>query len=82
MAHLVLLFMGQASNDVRRKLQKIDGVHNIDKLLEAAWKVFQDRGSTEEVKTQASKKAAQEKSSKKTSPTEKDQCVYCKKWRH
>ncbi|TRZ05023.1 hypothetical protein HGM15179_022084 [Zosterops borbonicus] len=54
-AHLVLLFMGQASNDIRRKLQKTDGVRDIDKLLEVAWKVFQDRGTTEKVKLQPSK---------------------------
>ncbi|KAL2294520.1 hypothetical protein Nmel_008252 [Mimus melanotis] len=35
-AHLVLLFMGQASDDIRRKLQKIEGVRDIDKMLEVS----------------------------------------------
>ncbi|KFO56871.1 hypothetical protein N302_01258, partial [Corvus brachyrhynchos] len=41
--HLVYLFIGQASNDIRRKLQKLEGVQDMSKLLEVAWKVFRDR---------------------------------------
>ncbi|KAL2307570.1 hypothetical protein Nmel_000542, partial [Mimus melanotis] len=35
--------MGQASDDIRRKLQNIEGVQDIDKLLEVALRVFCDR---------------------------------------
>ncbi|KAL2306205.1 hypothetical protein Nmel_004120, partial [Mimus melanotis] len=50
-AHLIVLFMGQATNYIR-KLQKLDRVQDIDKLLEVAWKVFQDKGPSDRVRHQ------------------------------
>ncbi|KAL2305854.1 hypothetical protein Nmel_003746 [Mimus melanotis] len=32
--------MGQASGDIRRKLPKIEGVQDPDKMLEVGWRVF------------------------------------------
>ncbi|KFO54914.1 hypothetical protein N302_04196, partial [Corvus brachyrhynchos] len=43
--HLAYLFMGQASNDIRRKLQKLEGVQDMNKMLEVAWRAFRDRDS-------------------------------------
>lgn len=81
--HLVYLFVGQATNDRRRKLQKLEGAQDISKLLEVAWKVYQDRDPSDKGKPCPSKKGNQEKSSKKASPPmDKDRCAYCKKKGH
>ncbi|KFO52444.1 hypothetical protein N302_06586, partial [Corvus brachyrhynchos] len=41
--HLAYLFIGQSANDIKKKLQKIDGPPDISKLLTVAWKVYQNR---------------------------------------
>ncbi|KAL2294766.1 hypothetical protein Nmel_008514, partial [Mimus melanotis] len=42
---LVLIFLGQSQDDIRKKLQKLEGgdLRNLDKLLEVAWKVYNNR---------------------------------------
>nr|XP_032600643.1 uncharacterized protein LOC116806932 [Taeniopygia guttata] len=42
---LALIFQGQSQDDIRRKLQKQEGeeLRNLDKLLEVAWKVYNNR---------------------------------------
>lgn len=42
---LALIFLGQSQDDIRRKLQKLEGeeLRNLDKLLEVAWKVYINR---------------------------------------
>lgn len=42
---LALLFMGQSQDDIRKKLQKLEGddTRKLDKMLELAWKVYNDR---------------------------------------
>uniref|UniRef100_A0A8U7P0N4 Core shell protein Gag P30 domain-containing protein n=1 Tax=Corvus moneduloides TaxID=1196302 RepID=A0A8U7P0N4_CORMO len=81
--HQVLLFMGQAPNDIRRKLQKLDGIQDISKLLEVAWKVYRDRDPSDRIRHRPSERVSQEKPPKRTSfPMDKDTCVYCKKKRH
>lgn len=74
--HLVYLFVGQASDDIRGKLQKLKGVQDMSKLLEVAWTVFLDRDSSDKGKPCPRKKGSQEKSSKKASPPrDKDTCL-------
>ncbi|RLV76534.1 hypothetical protein DV515_00016879 [Chloebia gouldiae] len=43
--HLALIFLGQSQDDIRRKLQKLEGeeLRNLDKLLEVSWKVYNNR---------------------------------------
>ncbi|GAB0208649.1 hypothetical protein GRJ2_003330600 [Grus japonensis] len=47
---LVHIFMGQSSTDIKRKLQKLEGAdaRSLDKMLENAWKVFNNREKEEE----------------------------------
>ncbi|XP_063253346.1 uncharacterized protein LOC134550534 [Prinia subflava] len=42
---LAFIFLGQAQEDIRKKLQKLEGeeLRNLDKLLEVAWKVYNNR---------------------------------------
>ncbi|OWK56934.1 Gag polyprotein [Lonchura striata] len=42
---IALIFLGQSQDDIRRKLQKLEGeeLRNLDKLLEVAWKVYNNR---------------------------------------
>ncbi|XP_066195654.1 uncharacterized protein, partial [Sylvia atricapilla] len=42
---LALIFLGQSQEDIRRKLQKLEGeeLRNLDKMLEVAWKVYNNR---------------------------------------
>ncbi|RLV63571.1 hypothetical protein DV515_00018138 [Chloebia gouldiae] len=42
---LALLFMGQSQEDIRKKLQKLEGddTRKVDKMLEVAWKVYNNR---------------------------------------
>ncbi|RLV63439.1 hypothetical protein DV515_00018270 [Chloebia gouldiae] len=42
---LALLFMGQSQEDIRKKLQKLEGddTKKVDKMLEVAWKVYNNR---------------------------------------
>ncbi|RMC21368.1 hypothetical protein DUI87_02230 [Hirundo rustica rustica] len=42
---LALIFMGQSQEDIRKKLQKLEGedTRNLEKLLEVAWKVYNNR---------------------------------------
>ncbi|RLV89263.1 hypothetical protein DV515_00014981 [Chloebia gouldiae] len=42
---LNLIFLGQSQDDIRRKLQKLEGeeLRNLDKLLEVAWKLYSNR---------------------------------------
>ncbi|XP_053927520.1 uncharacterized protein LOC128852690 [Cuculus canorus] len=42
---LALIFLGQSQEDIRKKLQKLDGgeLRNLDRLLEVAWKVYNNR---------------------------------------
>lgn len=44
-AWLALIFLGQSQEDIRKKLQKLEGgdLRNIDRLLEIAWKVYNNR---------------------------------------
>ena len=49
-AAVLLAFVNQAAPDIRRKLQKIEGLgeQTIQDLLKAAEKVLDDRGTPEE----------------------------------
>lgn len=42
---IALLFMGQSQDDIPKKLQKLEGenTRRLDKLLETAWKVYNNR---------------------------------------
>uniref|UniRef100_A0A8C3R570 Core shell protein Gag P30 domain-containing protein n=1 Tax=Cyanoderma ruficeps TaxID=181631 RepID=A0A8C3R570_9PASS len=42
---LAFIFIGQSQEDIRKKLQKLEGeeLRNLDKLLEVAWKVYNNR---------------------------------------
>lgn len=44
-AQLDLIFLGQAQEDIRKKLQKLEGadLRDLDRLLEIAWKVYNNR---------------------------------------
>ncbi|RMC22028.1 hypothetical protein DUI87_02899 [Hirundo rustica rustica] len=50
---LALIFMGQSQEDIRKKLQKLEGedTRNLEKLLEVAWKVY-NNGEKELVRKQ------------------------------
>ncbi|RMC22000.1 hypothetical protein DUI87_02871 [Hirundo rustica rustica] len=50
---LALIFMGQSQEDIRKKLQKLEGedTRNLEKLLEVAWKVY-NNGEKESVRKQ------------------------------
>ncbi|KAM6306915.1 LOW QUALITY PROTEIN: DENN domain-containing protein 2A-like [Podargus strigoides] len=52
---LALLFMGQSQEDIRKKLQKLEGedTRNLDKMLEVAWKVYNNREKETSRKQQA-----------------------------
>uniref|UniRef100_A0A8C3VEB6 Core shell protein Gag P30 domain-containing protein n=1 Tax=Catharus ustulatus TaxID=91951 RepID=A0A8C3VEB6_CATUS len=52
---LALIFMGQSQEDIRKKLQKLEGedTRNLDKLLEVAWKVYNNREKETARKQQA-----------------------------
>lgn len=52
---LALIFMGQSQEDIRKKLQKLEGedTRNLEKMLEVAWKVYNNR-EKETVKRQQS----------------------------
>ncbi|RMC20512.1 hypothetical protein DUI87_01363 [Hirundo rustica rustica] len=53
---LALIFMGQSQEDIRKKLQKLEGedTRNLEKLLEVAWKVYNNREKESVRKQQAS----------------------------
>ncbi|RMC03632.1 hypothetical protein DUI87_19808 [Hirundo rustica rustica] len=53
---LALIFMGQSQEDIRKKLQKLEGedTRNLEKLLEVAWKVYNNRERESVRKQQAS----------------------------
>uniref|UniRef100_A0A8C3V0V0 Core shell protein Gag P30 domain-containing protein n=1 Tax=Catharus ustulatus TaxID=91951 RepID=A0A8C3V0V0_CATUS len=57
---LALIFMGQSQEDIRKKLQKLEGedTRNLDKLLEVAWKVYNNREKETARKQQATMLAA------------------------
>ncbi|XP_065517017.1 uncharacterized protein LOC136004457 [Lathamus discolor] len=44
-AQLALIFLGQSQDDIRKKLQKLEGaeLRDLDRLLEVAWKVYNNR---------------------------------------
>ncbi|XP_030334306.1 uncharacterized protein LOC115604891 [Strigops habroptila] len=44
-AQLALIFLGQSQDDIRKKLQKLEGaeLRDLAKLLETAWKVYNNR---------------------------------------
>ncbi|XP_061205549.1 uncharacterized protein LOC133210300 [Neopsephotus bourkii] len=44
-AQLALIFLGQSQEDIRKKLQKLEGadLRDLDRLLEVAWKVYNNR---------------------------------------
>ncbi|XP_074878289.1 uncharacterized protein LOC142028153 [Buteo buteo] len=46
---LALIFMGQSAPDIRKKLQKLEGEdsRSLNKMLEAAWKVYNNREKEE-----------------------------------
>ncbi|KAJ7415099.1 Pol polyprotein [Willisornis vidua] len=52
---LALIFMGQSQEDIRKKLQKLEGeeMRNLEKLLEVAWKVYNNREKETAKKQQA-----------------------------
>ncbi|RMC21756.1 hypothetical protein DUI87_02625 [Hirundo rustica rustica] len=52
---LALIFMGQSQEDIRKKLQKLEGedTRNLEKLLEVAWKVYNNREKESVRKQQA-----------------------------
>ncbi|XP_027763227.1 uncharacterized protein LOC114070180 [Empidonax traillii] len=52
---LALIFMGQSQEDIRKKLQKLEGeeTRNLEKLLEVAWKVYNNREKEQTKKQQA-----------------------------
>ena len=47
---LIFLFLGQSVDDIRRKLQKVQGTdaRDLEKLLETAWQVYRNRDSQKE----------------------------------
>lgn len=74
---MIYLFIGQSSDNIRKKLQKIGEKEDIGKLLDMAWMVYQNKepkdSNTEDrndchncngCKCQHSKKVSQEKASK------------------
>uniref|UniRef100_A0A8C5TDA2 Core shell protein Gag P30 domain-containing protein n=1 Tax=Malurus cyaneus samueli TaxID=2593467 RepID=A0A8C5TDA2_9PASS len=84
-SHLAFLFIGQSAKDIRRKLQKMDGTYDMSALLNAAWKVYQNRDSTDtQDKNHHKKKQDKGKSSNppKKGSLADDQCVVCKKRGH
>lgn len=42
---LALIFLGQSQDDIRRKLQKLEGaeLRDLDRLPEVAWRVYNNR---------------------------------------
>ncbi|XP_058715777.1 uncharacterized protein LOC131590004 [Poecile atricapillus] len=52
---LALIFLGQAQEDIRKKLQKLEGqdTRDLDKILEVAWKVYNNREKETAKKQQA-----------------------------
>lgn len=37
---LIYLFLGQSADDIRQKLQKLQGARDTEKMLEVAWQVY------------------------------------------
>ncbi|RMC19957.1 hypothetical protein DUI87_00802 [Hirundo rustica rustica] len=52
---LALIFLGQTQEDIRKKLQKLEGheTRDLDKMLEVAWKVYNNREKETAKKQQA-----------------------------
>lgn len=88
--HLAYLFIDQSANNIKKKLQKIDGPPDISKLLNVAWKVYQNRDSADKDKHHKPhhKKKYDKRKSSDTSkrsppfPLAEDQCAICKKRGH
>lgn len=55
---LASIFMGQSAPDIRRKLQKLEGEdsRNLNKMLETAWKVYNNREKEEEQRREKKEK--------------------------
>ncbi|KAK4811221.1 hypothetical protein QYF61_022118 [Mycteria americana] len=49
-SQLIVLFLGQLVDDIRRKLQKVQGAdaRDLERLLETAWQVYRNRDSRKE----------------------------------
>ncbi|KAK4828197.1 hypothetical protein QYF61_024631 [Mycteria americana] len=49
-SQLIFLFLGQSVDDIRRKLQKVQGAdaRDLERLLETAWQVYRNRDSRKE----------------------------------
>ncbi|KAK4812345.1 hypothetical protein QYF61_017122 [Mycteria americana] len=49
-SQLIVLFLGQSVDDIRRKLQKVQGAdaRDLERLLETAWQVYRNRDSRKE----------------------------------
>ncbi|RMC22236.1 hypothetical protein DUI87_00547 [Hirundo rustica rustica] len=72
---LALIFMGQSQEDIRKKLQKLEGedTRNLEKLLEVAWKVYNNREKESVRKQQASMLAVLQQAVGRAA-TERDIC--------
>lgn len=60
--HLIYLFIGQSADDKKKKLSKMVEMHDLGKLLNTAWKVYQNRDSTDRERHQQNKGGDQRKS--------------------
>lgn len=92
---LVSLFLGQSSEDIRRKLQKLKepDVRDLEKLLEEAWRTYRNREERktkmEEITIAALEKprdralVSWSRTRKELHPAiQLDQCAYCKEMGH
>ncbi|GAB0189274.1 hypothetical protein GRJ2_001392700 [Grus japonensis] len=93
---LVALFLGQSTDDIRKKLQKIrePDIRDLEKLVEEAWRVFRNRENQDRQKlgktiATATIAAMQEKGRpnmgsrpRMRPPLRQDQCAYCREIGH
>lgn len=86
---LAYLFICLSARDIRKKLQKMDGIQDICELLNAAWEVYENRDSRDRDRHQHKKRGHQRtlsgpprRGSPPPFPLGNDQCAICKKKGH
>lgn len=61
--HLAYLFIGQSADGIKNKLSKMGEMHDIGKLLNTAWKIYQNKDSIDRNRSQQNRRGDQGKSS-------------------
>ncbi|XP_023604502.1 uncharacterized protein LOC111824488 [Myotis lucifugus] len=86
-ASVAMAFIGQSATDIRRKLQRLDGLQDLTlrDLVKEADKVFHKRETEEEKEELVSSSKERDRKGGSTGPRpnlDPDQCAYCKEYGH